>query len=357
MGEEGVSAAATSVLLAVVVAVVKGVLIIFVLMTAFAYLTLAERKVSARIQLRYGPNRVGPFGFLQPAADGVKLFTKEKVAPEGRDNFLYLLAPALAACAALFAFSVIPIDQTICIAGTHGAGPLSASCPGGYPLHWDLAHLNIGLLFILAITSLGVYAIFLGGWASNSKYPLLGALRSSAQLISYEMAVSFALIGPVLLAGSLNLETIVNQQHSLWFVFLQPMGFLLYFTGALAETNRLPFDLPEAEAELVAGYHTEYSGMRFGLFFMAEYINMVTVCSIATVVFLGGWMAPFFFLPNWLGPIWFVAKVALLLFLMMWVRWTFPRLRYDRLMQFGWKVLLPLGLANLMLTSVFVALR
>ena len=270
---------------------------------------------------------------------------------------LYLLAPALAACAALFAFAVIPINQTICIAGTHGAGPLSASCPGGYPLHWDLAHLNVGLLFVLAITSLGVYSIFLGGWASNSKFPLLGALRSSAQLISYEMAVSFALIGPVLLSGSLNLESIVGQQHSLWFVFLQPMGFLLYFTGALAETNRLPFDLPEAEAELVAGYHTEYSGMRFGLFFMAEYINMVTVCSLATVMFLGGWMAPFFFLPNWLGPIWFVGKVGLLLFIMIWVRWTFPRLRYDRLMQFGWKVLLPLGLVNILLTSVFVALR
>jgi NADH-quinone oxidoreductase subunit H len=186
---------------------------------------------------------------------------------------------------------------------------------------------------------------------------LLGALRSSAQLISYEMAVSFALIGPILLAGSLNLETVVNQQHGLWFVFLQPLGFLLYFTGALAETNRLPFDLPEAEAELVAGYHTEYAGMRFGLFFMAEYINMITVCSIATVMFLGGWMAPLWFLPNWLGPVWFGAKVAILIFVMMWVRWTFPRLRYDRLMQFGWKVLLPLGLINLLITSVFVAVR
>ncbi|MGH7758697.1 MAG: complex I subunit 1/NuoH family protein, partial [Candidatus Dormibacteria bacterium] len=227
----------------------------------------------------------------------------------------------------------------------------------GYPLHWDLAHFNVGLLFILAITSLGVYAIFLGGWASNSKYSLLGALRSSAQLISYEMAVSFALIGPVLLAGSLNLETVVNHQGSLWFVFLQPLGFLLYFTGALAETNRLPFDMPEAEAELVAGYHTEYAGMRFGLFFMAEYINMITVCSIATVMFLGGWLAPLWFLPNWLGPIWFVGKVALLIFIMMWVRWTFPRLRYDKLMQFGWKVLLPLGLVNLLVTSVFVAVH
>jgi len=351
------SPAATSVLLAVVVTVVKGLLVIIVLLTGFAYLTLIERKVSARIQLRYGPNRVGPFGLIQPAADAVKLLFKEKVAPEGRDRFLYLLAPALAACAALFAFSVIPVNQTICIAGTHGAGPLSASCPGGYPLHWDVANINVGLLFILAITSLGVYSIFLAGWASNSKYSLLGGLRSAAQLISYEMAVSFALIGPVLLAGSLNLETVVNQQHSLWFVFLQPMGFLLYFTGALAETNRLPFDLPEAESELVAGYHTEYSGMRFGLLQMAEFVNVITVCSIATVMFLGGWMGPFFFLPNWLGPLWFGAKVGLLIFVMMWVRWTFPRLRYDRLMQFGWKVLLPLGMANVLLTSVFVALH
>ncbi|NNM96113.1 MAG: NADH-quinone oxidoreductase subunit NuoH [Candidatus Dormibacteraeota bacterium] len=344
-------------LLAVVVTVVKGLLVIIVLLTGFAYLTLIERKVSARIQLRYGPNRVGPFGLIQPAADAVKLLFKEKVAPEGRDRFLYLLAPALAACAALFAFSAIPVNQTICIAGTHGAGPLSARCPGGYPLHWDVANINVGLLFILAITSLGVYSIFLAGWASNSKYSLLGGLRSAAQLISYEMAVSFALIGPVLLAGSLNLETVVNQQHSLWFVFLQPMGFLLYFTGALAETNRLPFDLPEAESELVAGYHTEYSGMRFGLLQMAEFVNVITVCSIATVMFLGGWMGPFFFLPNWLGPLWFGAKVGLLIFVMMWVRWTFPRLRYDRLMQFGWKVLLPLGMANVLLTSVFVALH
>ncbi len=347
----------SSLLLTSLVALVKGVLILFVLATAFAYLTLAERKISARIQLRYGPNRVGPFGMLQPAADGIKLFFKEKAAPEGRDHLLYVLAPALAAAAAMFAFSTIPINETICIAGKHGAGPLSRTCPGGYLLHWDLAHFNVGLLFILAITAIGVYSIFLGGWASNSKYSLLGALRSSAQLISYEMAVSFALIGPVLLAGSLNLETIVNQQHSLWFVFLQPLGFLLYFTAGLAETNRLPFDLPEAEAELVAGYHTEYAGMRFGLFFMAEYINMITVCSLATVMFLGGWLGPFFFLPNWLGPLWFVAKVSLLLFIMMWVRWTFPRLRYDRLMQFGWKVLLPLGLLNLLATSIFVALR
>ena len=339
------------------VALVKGVLILVVLLTTAAYLVLAERKVSARIQLRLGPNRVGPGGLMQPAADAVKLIFKEAAAPDGRDRFLFELAPALAAVAALFAFAVIPINQTICIGGRHGAGPLSAACPGGFALHWDLAHLNIGLLFILAVTSIGVYAIFLGGWASNSKYSLLGALRSSAQLISYELAVSFAVLGPVLLSGSLNLERMVQAQHRLWFVFLQPLAFLLYLTAGLAETNRLPFDLPEAEGELGAGYHTEMAGMRFGLFFVGEYVNMVVVAAIATTLFLGGWMAPFFFLPSWLGPIWFFAKVMLLIFMMLWIRWTYPRLRYDRLMQFGWKVLLPLGLANIVVTAVFVALR
>ena len=343
--------------LTLVVALVKGALVVFALATAAAYLTLLERKVAARVQLRIGPNRVGPSGLLQPAADGVKLIFKEKAAPEGRDRLLFQIAPALAAGAALFAFATIPINQTICIGGHGASGALSVTCPGGYLLHWDVANLNVGLLYILAVTSMGVYAIFLGGWSSNSKYSLLGALRSSAQLISYEMAISFAVIGPILLSGTLNLEQMVRQQQGLWFVFLQPLGFLLYFTAAFAETNRLPFDLPDAEGELGAGYHTEFAGMRFGLFFFAEYINMVTVCSIATVLFLGGWLAPLWFLPSWLGPIWFVAKAGALLFVMMWVRWTFPRLRYDRLMQFGWKVLLPLGLANIVVTAVFVALR
>src|ERR1019366_10007839 len=198
---------------------------------------------------------------------------KENPAPSARDKLLYLIGPGLAGAAAMFAFAAIPISAVNCVGGP-SIGQAGLACPSGYALHWDVAHLNVGLLFVLAITSLGVYSIFLGGWSANNKYSLLGGLRSSAQLISYEMAVAFALIGPVLLAGSLNLETVVNQQHGLWFVFLQPLGFLLYFTGALAETNRLPFDLPEAEAELVAGYHTEYAGMRFGLFFMAEYINM-----------------------------------------------------------------------------------
>ena len=229
----------------------------------------------------------------------------------------------------------------------------------GYQLHWDIAHLNVGLLYILAVTSLGVYAIFLGGWSANSKYSLLGALRSSAQLISYEMAVAFALMGAIILSQSLDLEQIVNAQHHVWFVLLQPLGFLLYYLGALAETNRLPFDLPEAETELVAGYHTEYSGMRFGFYFLGEYINMVTVSAIATTLFLGGWLPlpiidRLWFIPGW---IWFLGKVTLLIFVMMWVRWTLPRLRYDRLMNLGWKVMLPLGLLNIAITGAVVAVK
>jgi NADH-quinone oxidoreductase subunit H len=326
------------------VLLLKSVVLVLFLATAFAYLTLAERKVSARIQLRYGPNRVGPFGLLQPAADGLKLFFKENVAPAGRDRILFLVGPSLAGGAAILAYALIPL-------GTNNWF--------GYQFHWDITHFNVGLLFILGVTSLGVYSLFLGGWSANSKYSLLGGLRSSAQLISYEMAVAFALIGVVILAGSLDLEQMVGAQSHLWFIVLQPMAFVLYFTAAFAETNRAPFDLPEAETELVGGYHTEYSSMRFGLYFLGEYVNMVTVCSIATALFLGGWLPilpwhPFDWIP---GPFWFLGKVMVLLFFMMWVRWTFPRLRYDRLMNFGWKVLLPLGLLNILVTGTVVALR
>ena len=327
------------------VILVKGVIILGFLATAAAYSTYAERKVAAHIQLRIGPNRVGPIGLLQPAADAVKLLFKENVAPGGRDRLLYLIAPGFAAAAAIFAFAVIPVSGTQTV--------------DGYQLHWDIAHLNVGLLYILAVTSLGVYAIFLGGWSANSKYSLLGALRSSAQLISYEMAVAFALMGAVILSQSLDLEQIVYAQHHVWFVLLQPLGFLLYYLGALAETNRLPFDLAEAETELVAGYHTEYSGMRFGFYFLGEYINMVTVSAIATTLFLGGWLPlpildRLWFIPGW---IWFLGKVTLLIFVMMWVRWTLPRLRYDRLMNLGWKVLLPLGLVNIAVTGAVVAVK
>ena len=325
------------------VVLVKCVILLLFLATAAAYGTYAERKVAAHIQLRIGPNRVGPMGLLQPAADGIKLIFKENVAPGGRDRFVYLVGPALAAAAAILAFAVIPLD------GVHDLN--------GYHLHLDVASVNVGLLYILAITSLGVYAIFLGGWSANSKYSLLGALRSSAQLVSYEMAVAFALMGAVILAGSLNLEDIVNAQHHAWFIVLQPIGALLYFTGALAETNRAPFDLPEAETELVGGYHTEYSGMRFGFYFVGEYINMVTVCSIATTLFLGGWLPLLPFLGFIPGVFWFLGKVFALVFVMMWIRWTFPRLRYDRLMNLGWKVLLPLGLLNIAVTGAVVAIK
>jgi NADH-quinone oxidoreductase subunit H len=325
------------------VILVKAGIIIGFLLTAFAYLTLAERKVSAHIQLRIGPNRVGPFGLLQPAADGIKLLFKENVAPAGRDKLLYLLAPTIVMVAALIAFAAIPVS--------------GVNTVNGYQLHWDIAHLNVALLYVLAITSLGVYGIFLGGYSANSKYSLLGALRSSAQLVSYEMAVAFALVGAVILAGSLDLEQIVNAQRHVWFAALQPLALVLYFTGGLAETNRAPFDLPEAETELVAGYHTEYSSMRFGLFFMAEYINMVTVSSIATTLFLGGWLPVVPFLDFIPGVFWFLGKVSLLLFVMLWIRWTWPRLRYDRLMNLGWKVLLPLGLVNIVITGIVVAVR
>ncbi|MHB8719641.1 MAG: NADH-quinone oxidoreductase subunit NuoH [Candidatus Dormibacteria bacterium] len=340
-----------------VVLLIKSVIVLLMLATAAAYLTLAERKVAARIQLRIGPNRVGPMGLLQPAADAVKLLFKENAAPAGRDALLYVLGPALAAAAAIFAFAAIPLSAATCVGGGGSAG-----CGDGYLLHWDIIHVNVSLLFVLAITSLGVYSLFLGGWAANSKYSLVGALRSSAQLISYEMAVAFALVGAVILAGSLDLEKIVAAQQGLWFIVLQPMGFLLYFTAAFAETNRLPFDLPEAETELVAGYHTEYSSMRFGFYFLGEYINMVIVCSLATLVFLGGWLPLLPFIhSDWLGGLvgvaWFLAKVSALLFFMMWVRWTLPRFRYDRLMSFGWKVLLPLGLLNILVTGTIVALR
>lgn len=325
------------------IVLLKAAILVFFLATAAAYMIWGERKVAAHIQLRVGPNRVGPYGLLQSAADGIKLLFKENTAPAGRDKVLFVVGPALAAIAAIVAYAVIPIGGSYDLRGYH--------------LHVDVAHVNVGLLYVLGITSLGVYAIFLGGWSANSKYSLLGALRSSAQLISYEMAVAFALLGVVILAGSLDLEQIVAAQRHVWFVLLQPLAFLLYFIGALAETNRAPFDLPEAETELVAGYHTEYSGMRWALYMLAEYINMVTVCSIATTLFLGGWLPLVPQLDMIPGALWFMVKVFTLVFVMMWVRWTWPRLRYDRLMNLGWKVLLPLGLLNVVATGSVVALR
>jgi NADH-quinone oxidoreductase subunit H len=317
------------------VAAIKSVVIIGFLLTAFAYLTLFERKVAGRIQVRYGPNRVGPFGLLQPLADGIKLFFKEDVRPLGADPWVYLIAPAISVLVALAAFAVIPVGPTINIFGR--------------PIDLALANLDIGILYVLAVGSLGVYGIALAGWSSNNKYSLLGGIRASAQMISYELSLGLSIMGVVMITGTLNLGDIVEAQSRAWFIFLQPLGFLLYLISGIAETNRAPFDLPEAETELVAGYHTEYSGMKFALFFMAEYINMVTVSSIATTLFLGGYKGPFNLLD---GPWWFLLKITVLLFVYVWLRATLPRLRYDRLMNFGWKVLLPLGLLNVVLTAV-----
>jgi NADH-quinone oxidoreductase subunit H len=319
------------------VAAVKSLIIIGILLTGFAYMTLFERKVAARIQIRYGPNRVGPFGLLQPLADGIKLFFKEDVRPLGADRWVYLLAPCISVVVALVAFAVIPIGPPISLGGRE------------IPLY--LSDASIGILFVLAVGSLGVYGIALAGWSSNNKYSLLGGIRASAQMISYELSLGLSILGVVMIVGSLNMTQIVENQTEHWHVFLQPLGFLLYFISGLAETNRAPFDLPEAETELVAGYHTEYSGMKFALFFMAEYINMITVSAVATTLFLGGYKGPFGLLD---GVWWFVLKVVALLFVYVWVRATLPRLRYDRLMNFGWRVLLPLALLNVFATAVGV---
>jgi len=278
------------------------------------------------MQWRYGPNRVGPFGLLQPIADVLKLLFKEEFIPGEASHVVYHVAPLLAIVPALITYSVIPI------------GP-----------NFMVTDINVGLLLFLAMSSLGVYAVTLAGWSSNSKYALLGGLRSSAQMISYELAMGISTIGVLILAGSLSTLDIVHAQSKLWYVVFQPLGFVIFMITALAETNRTPFDLPEAEAELVAGFHTEYSSMKWGLFFLGEYANIITICAIAVTLFLGGWNGPW--LPDSLKFIWFFAKLAALIFFFIWVRWTFPRLRYDQLMNLGWKVLLPLSLANVMVTA------
>jgi NADH-quinone oxidoreductase subunit H len=314
---------------------IKSVLLLFVVVTSFAYAMLVERKVLGWMQLRPGPNRVGPWGLLQPAADAAKLILKEDLTPETADPLLYKLAPFISLLTAFAVYAVIPFGP-----------PVSAFGAIGYP--------NAGILIILAIGSIGVYGICLGGWASGSKYPLLGSVRSTAQMISYELAMTLSLIGVLVLAGTTSLNDIVLAQQRWWFVLPQFVGFVIYIITAVAETNRAPFDLVEAETELVAGFHTEYSGLRFGLFFIAEYVNMLTVSCIATLLFFGGWNAPFglTFLP---GIVWFVLKVAFFMFFYMWLRATLPRLRYDRLMAFGWKVLLPIATLNVVLTAIYVA--
>jgi NADH-quinone oxidoreductase subunit H len=302
-----------------------GVLILLVL--SAAYLVWVERKLIGRMQARYGPNRAWRFGLLQPLADVIKLMTKEDTLPEGADKRIFLLAPGIVGVTALIIFAVIPFG------------------PGSMVI----VDLNIGVLFFLALSSIGVYGVTLGGWASNSKYSLLGGIRAAAQMISYEISLGLSLVPIVMLAGSFSLVDIVNAQDRLPFILKQPISFILFFISAVAEIKRIPFDLPEAENELVAGYHTEYSGMRFGLFFLGEYITMIVLGGLVAIFFLGGWQGPV--LPPFL---WFLLKVFLTIFILIWFRGTLPRLRYDRLMDIGWKVLIPVSLLNIMVTGAVI---
>ena len=322
-------------------ALIKSALIAFVLLTAFAYLTFAERKIAALMQVRKGPNRVGPWGLLQPAADGIKLIFKEEVMPAGADKVLFFLAPILTMIPAIVIVAVIPLGPDVELFGR--------------TIRLGISDLNVGLLYILAIASVAVYGIVLAGWSSANKYALHGGLRASAQMISYEIALGLSIIGPIMLAGTLSLQGIVQaQQSSTWYVLWQPLGAMIFLIAGLAELNRAPFDMPEAEQELTAGYFTEYSGMKFSLFFMGEYIKMVAVSAIATTLFFGGYLGPFVDKLPWLGILYFAIKTAGFLFLMIWIRLTLPRLRYDQLMAFGWKVLLPLALFNVVITAVVI---
>jgi NADH-quinone oxidoreductase subunit H len=319
-----------------VVDIIRSLVWVIALMTAMAYMTLFERRVISVLQLRIGPNRVGPNGSLQPLADAVKLFFKEDIRPAHADRLLYPIAPAISLVAALAAFAVIPIGPTLTI--------------GSATLPLQIQDLPVGLVYLVAVSSIGVYGVVLGGWSSGSKYSLLGSLRGGAQIVSYELVLGLALVGVALVSGTLSISQIVQGQANLVpYVFLQPVGFLLYFTAAVAETNRAPFDLPEAEQELVAGYHTEYSGFRFGMYFIAEYINLITVSAIASTLFFGGWIGPFFS-----GPWWLLIKMVIFAFIFVWIRASLPRLRYDQLMRLTWGALLPIALLNVLVTAVLV---
>ena len=337
--------------LALLIICVKVLLVFAATMLTVLVMIYAERRISAFIQGRLGPNRVGPQGLLQPIADGIKFLMKEDIIPAGVDKPIYLLAPAMLLIPALMTFAVIPFGSDITLFGRN------------IPL--QVADVNVGILYILALTSIGVYGLVLAGWASNSKYPLIGGLRSSAQLISYELTMGLAIVSIVLLSGSLRLNDIISQQqgHFLsWNVFKQPLAFLIFLIAVYAETNRLPFDLTEAEQELVGGYHTEYSSMKFAMFYMAEYANMITAAALTVTLFFGGWDLPFLnetsmgMLGVVLSVAAFILKTAFFLFLFIWVRWTFPRFRYDQLMNLGWKVMLPLALFNIFITAGYLAL-
>jgi NADH-quinone oxidoreductase subunit H len=332
--------------------VLKSVFILLAMTAGFAYLTLFERRMIAKFQVRIGPNRAGPFGLLQPVADGIKLIFKEELIPANADKLMFIMAPVITVLPSLIVTAVLPWGDPITI--------------GGRTINLYLADVNVGLLYIMAVTSISVYGIALAGWSSNNKYAALGGLRSTAQMISYEIALGFCFIVPVLLSGSMSLVDIVNGQRGLWYVFIQPGAAIILGITMYAEVNRAPFDMPEAEQELTAGYHSEYSGMKFALFFMAEYIKMIAVSMIFATLFLGGYLLPF---QGWfeslpvigpiipyVGPFVLLGKVVALLFGFVWVRSTLPRIRYDRLMAFGWKILFPLSLLSVLITAVVILL-
>ena len=328
------------------IAILKAIAFILLFLTVAAVLTYVERRISAFIQDRLGPNRVGPFGLFQPVADLIKILFKEEIIPANADKTLHTIAPIISLFVAYSIIAVLPIGEKIVI--------------GGKEIKLIVADVNIGFLYILALSSMGVYGITLSGWSSNNKYSLLGALRASAQMISYELSLGLSLVGVVLVSGSFKIDEIIKSQANVWNIFYQPVGFIIFLVSAFAETNRLPFDLPEAEPELVAGYHTEYSGMKFGAFYLAEYTNVITASLLTTAFFLGGWYFPFIDIYSGLNPniaailqiIVFFAKAGIIIFLFMLVRWTLPRFRYDQLMRLGWQVLLPLALLNVLVTGL-----
>ncbi|MGD2186542.1 MAG: NADH-quinone oxidoreductase subunit NuoH [Desulfobacterales bacterium] len=320
-----------------IILIVKLGIVLLILMLLAAYLVWLERKLLARLQIRYGPNRAGKFGLLQPIADTLKMLTKEDIVPAAADRFIFLLAPAVVATTALMMFAVVPFGSNLTLWGRK------------IPL--VIADLNVGLLFIFALSSLGVYGVAMGGWASNSKYSLIGGIRGAAQMISYELALGLSLIPIVMLADSFSIVEIVNAQEKYPFILAQPLAFVIFMISAMAESKRIPFDLPEAENELGAGYHTEYSGIRFGLFFLGEYVHLQVLGALVAVLFLGGWRGPI--LPS---PVWLFIKIVLVALIMIWVRGTLPRLRYDQLMALGWKVLIPAALLNIMITGVVLLL-
>jgi len=330
---------------------IKGFVLAMLLLGGFAYLTLYERKVLARIQARIGPNRAGPWGILQPIADAIKLVFKEELIPAQADKLIFVLAPVITVVPAVVITAVVPWGPDLNIFG--------------YKLTLYISDINIGVLYMMSVASIAIYGIVLSGWSSNNKYAMLGGIRSSAQMVSYEIALGLSFVAAILLAGTMRMVDIVAAQKDMWFGVLQPVGMVIFLIATLAEVNRAPFDMPEAEQELTAGYHTEYSGMKFALLFMAEYVKMIAICAIAATLFFGGYRE-FWFLSNtvfsvdrtpWLGPVYIFAKVFILLFGMIWVRATFPRIRYDRLMDFGWKVLLPLSLAAIFITAVGIVLE